>query len=144
MAAYPVEDLWTWRDLTRFLDADVLASAGLPLGPQGTSCHVVSGDPDEDAKTDTLTRQMTAYFPGPARTARFSPLSDVRLAALAAYRDRDRDRERGGGGSGERCSIFEGDESDTIEMLLKTHMCALPGHTHAHVCSRMLAYADVC
>ena len=130
MAAYPMEDLWTWRDLTRFLDADVLASAGLPLGPQGTSCHVVSGDPDEDTKTDTLTRQMTAYFPGPARTARFSPLSDVRLAALAAYRD----RERGGGGSGERCSIFEGDESDTIEMLLKTHMCALPGHTHAHAC----------
>ena len=45
--------------------------AGLPLGPLSTSCHVVAGDPDEQAKADNTSRDMTSYFPGPARTARF-------------------------------------------------------------------------
>ena len=30
---------------------------------QGTSCHVVAGDPDEDMKADNSTRQLAAYFP---------------------------------------------------------------------------------
>ena len=122
LAAYPMEDMQTWRDLTRFLDSDVLAAAGLPIGAHGTSCHVVSGDPDEDAKADNTTTHMTAYFPGPARTARFSCISTVRKAALRAFRHKQNEASA----NATQCSILEGDESDTLKMLLHTAMQGLP------------------
>lgn len=118
LAAYPLEDLEPWRDLTRFLDGDVLAAAGLPIGAHATSCHVVSGDPDEDAKADNTTGHMTAFFPGPARTARFSCIGSMRQAALGVFR-------RGQGDAAE-CSILQGDETDTLKLLLETAMHGRP------------------
>ena len=134
LAAYPLEDLEPWQALSHFIDATALARAGLPLGAEGTSCHVVSGDPDAELKADSSRRDLTAYFPGPARTARFSPLADARKAALAAARQRGRAEGAGSGaatglaGSDEwaGCSIVHGDESDTLELLLRREMAGQP------------------
>eukprot|EP00961_Rhodomonas_salina_P198415 2676862-Rhodomonas_salina.1 len=46
------DDAAKWSRLTKYIDEKVLASAGIPLGARGVSCHIIAGDPEEDEKAD--------------------------------------------------------------------------------------------